>query len=243
MRRAWWIGLLACPLSASGGLTGSVSLEVVDPDGRAVPSACLTFKGSLDAELRKETDSGGRLSAAGVMPGRYRVEVATGDYATAEVDIRVASDQLTTARIELSPTDQPDPKWARCVVDEDRRGVLSTVPPERYLGPYTMERPEESVRCEGPTGIKAKRGQVQGTITSDARGRLQYGVVRMTRMGTDEIWETRTNSEGVFACLALPTGSYRMDVLVGDEVLLTREDKIKANKRTHFFLQVEPEER
>ncbi len=84
-------GLMAAlllPTAAHGQLTGTIEGMVADPSGRAVAGAQMrVVETTTNAERRLATDQQGWYTAAQLVPGHYRLEVAATGFEPAKTDV------------------------------------------------------------------------------------------------------------------------------------------------------------
>ncbi|MGH9791035.1 MAG: carboxypeptidase regulatory-like domain-containing protein, partial [Candidatus Acidiferrales bacterium] len=84
--------------------TGALVGEVVDPSGAVIPGADVRLYSAQGAFIgQTTTDDEGEFSFDSVVPGRYRLEIAsTGFHKSVLTSIDVAADEETTQDVELS---------------------------------------------------------------------------------------------------------------------------------------------
>ena len=78
--------------SGNGSLTG----QVTDPSGAAIPAATVTLTGPGQSTKTAQTDEQGRYTFKDLAPGAYSVAISTQGFSTfTKADIQVAQDQAS----------------------------------------------------------------------------------------------------------------------------------------------------
>jgi hypothetical protein len=130
------VSLLLCAFTASGqGLTGSISGNIVDPSGSAVPGAEIVLTNMGTSQIRQVTsDSNGAFVFTQILPGRFRISVTSPGFSRYEQSdvVLSATERLVLTRIELqlgelTQTVEVQAEAARLQTQSaERSGLIST---------------------------------------------------------------------------------------------------------------------
>jgi len=99
-----WRSYVFCRGFAQTG-NSSLSGQVTDPSGAAIPGATVTLTGPDHSTRTAQTDEQGRYSIKGLAPGAYSVAISTMGFATfSKGDVQVAKGHPQVVNAQLTLT-------------------------------------------------------------------------------------------------------------------------------------------
>jgi hypothetical protein len=169
-RRFFWAMLaLVCFSAAVFAQTGNVSLsgQVTDPSGAAIPAATVTLAGPGHSTQTAQTDDQGRYAFKGLEPGAYSVAISTRGFSTfTRADIQVAKGrpQMVNAQLAVVMEKQQ-------VTVEGESQQLS-VSPENNVGAVVLKGADLKSLSDDPDDLQTELQELAGPAAGPNGGQI-----------------------------------------------------------------------
>ncbi len=161
--------LAICFSVAAFAQTGSPSLsgQVTDPSGAAIPAATVTLTGPDHAAKVAQTDEQGRYTFRDLAPGAYTVEISTQGFSTftkAGVQVAAGHPQVVNAQLVVTMEKQQ-------VTVESESQQLS-VSPENNVGALVLKGEDLKSLSDDPDELQSELEQLAGPAAGPNGGQI-----------------------------------------------------------------------
>jgi Carboxypeptidase regulatory-like domain len=169
-KRPFWALLASICFSAAVFAqtgTGTVSGQVTDPSGAAIPAATVTLTGPNHKTHVAQTGEQGRYEFKGLAPGAYSVAISTQGFSTfAKANIQVAPAHAQVVNAQLSVTMEKQQ-----VTVESESEQLS-VNPENNVGALVLKGEALKALSDDPDELQSELQQLAGPAAGPNGGEI-----------------------------------------------------------------------
>jgi len=161
--------LAICFTVAAFAQTGNPSLsgQVTDPSGAAIPAATVTLTGPDHATKVAQTDEQGRYTFHNLAPGAYAVEISTQGFSTfTKADVQVAAGHPQVVNAQLTVTMEKQQ-----VTVESESEQLS-VNPENNVGALVLKGEALKSLSDDPDDLQAELQELAGPAAGPNGGQI-----------------------------------------------------------------------
>ena len=169
-RRPLWALLVAVCFSAAAFAqagSGSLSGQVTDPSGAAIPAATVTLTGTNHETKVAQTDEQGRYAFHDLAPGTYSVSIGTQGFSTfTKTDIQVVQGHPQVVSAQLSVT------MAKQQVTVESEGAQLSVSPENNVGSVVLKGEALKSLSDDPDDLQNELQELAGPAAGPNGGQI-----------------------------------------------------------------------
>lgn len=190
--------------------TGRVSLsgQVTDPSGAAIPAATVTLSGPDHSTKTAQTDQQGRYEFRGLAPGSYTLKISTTGFSTftkTGVQVAASHSQVVNAQLSLEVEKQQ--------VTVQSEGQKLSVSPEDNAGAIVLKGAALKSLSEDPDELQSELQQLAGPSAGPNGGQIYIDGFSGGQLPPKEaILEVRVN-QNPFSAQYERLGYGRIDVI------------------------------
>jgi hypothetical protein len=170
MRRPLWALLALIFFSAAVFAqtgSGSLSGQVTDPSGAAIPAATVKLTGPGNETKLIQTDEQGRYAFHNLAPGAYSVEITTQGFSTfTKADIQLAHSHPQVVNAQLAVVMQ------RQQVTVESEGEQLSVSPENNVGAVVLKGEALNALSDNPDDLQNELQQLAGPAAGPNGGEI-----------------------------------------------------------------------
>src|SRR5579859_1855019 len=146
---------------------GSLSGQVTDPSGAAIPAATVTLTGPDHSVKTAQTDEQGRYSFKDLAPGAYSVAVGTRGFATfTKADIPVAKGRPQVVNAQLAVV------MEKQQVTVESEGQELSVNPENNVGAVVLKGEALKALSDDPDDLQTELQELAGPAAGPNGGQI-----------------------------------------------------------------------
>ena len=189
--------------SGNGSLTG----QVTDPSGAAIPAATVTLTGPGQSTKTAQTDEQGRYTFKDLAPGAYSVAISTQGFSTfTKADIQVAQDHPQVVNAQLTVTMETQH------VTVESEGQQLSVNPDNNVGAVVLKGEDLKSLSDDPDELQTELQQLAGPAAGPNGGQIYIDGFSGGKLPPKEaILEVRVN-QNPFSAAYERLGYGRIDI-------------------------------